>query len=291
MTSWLSGIAAKFNTGRRQLVAAADSMRDRGEPAAAADLYRQAIAAGEKSVGIRKQLANALKDSSQFEAALSEYQTCVSAEPDDADTYLQVGHLFKLRGDLAKAGEYYQRACRCPEPSTHAADELDLLRRSGAYRMVEPVQLVGSDDLAVRAHVETFGGAMQAGQRPQYDGEAVRLLAARVDALAQQWDNYGRQAAHPGYSIADQVFLTEARNRIDALLPMFLNMNSAVARLAAEVERLSCTVDPAPAGQQSHEPISTDITASKPVRQRNGAVGRKAEPDLERRGPEYVGRS
>jgi tetratricopeptide (TPR) repeat protein len=279
VTSWLSRVAARFNTKGRQLVSAADAARDRGEPAGAAQLYRQAIAAGVRSVGIRKQFANALKDSGRFEEALSEYQICLAAAPDDSDTYLQLGHLFKLRGNLQKAGEYYDLACNCSQPLAGAADELEILKRGGHYRKAEPLRLAGAEDSAVRALPETMHSA-----KAQHGDESIRSLAVRVDALAQQLDSYGRQAAHGGYSIVDQVFIAEARNRIDALLPMFLNMNSAIARLAAEVERLS-------AAQPVSGEMSTETNPLEPVRQRNGAIADRAKSEPKGQGAEHIGQS
>ncbi len=109
------------------LVVQANDMRDGGDPASAAILYKRAIAMGAHSVGIRKQLANMLKDSGCFDEAFASYTLCLQAEPAASDTLLQLGHLFKMRGNIAQAIHYYTRAANGSPPSAHAMAELNTL--------------------------------------------------------------------------------------------------------------------------------------------------------------------
>ena len=102
----------------------ANALRDAKRPAEAAALYKQAIDLGARSLAIRKQLANMLKDSGQFEAALKEYQACLTLAPENSDTLLQLGHLFKMQQMDGKAFDYYRRAALANPPSLDALQHL-----------------------------------------------------------------------------------------------------------------------------------------------------------------------
>lgn len=99
----------------RKLVAQANDLRDRGNPQEAATLYQRAIEAGDDRPGVRKQLANMLKDSRRFNEAFEQYSLCLATKRNLADTYVQLGHLFKMQGEMNRAIEYYRKAADSPD--------------------------------------------------------------------------------------------------------------------------------------------------------------------------------
>ena len=125
----------------RDIIKQADAARDAKDLPAAARLYRQAVASGAPS-GIRKQLANMLKDSGSYDEALFHYHLCLEDDPDDSDTLLQLGHLHKLQKQYAKAGAITRGPCSRPAPPPMQSASLTGCRRSAGLRWLMHVPLL-----------------------------------------------------------------------------------------------------------------------------------------------------
>jgi GT2 family glycosyltransferase/Tfp pilus assembly protein PilF len=111
-TVWSSKNIAKANTviePTGMLLQTADALRDSGNAAEAAEAYNKALILSPGRGDIWVQLGNMLKDSSQFAAAEAAYRSALALS-DQADTHLQLGHLFKMVGNRAQAVTEYRRA-------------------------------------------------------------------------------------------------------------------------------------------------------------------------------------
>src|SRR5216683_7718272 len=115
----------------RQLINKADRARDVGNYAAAAGLYRRALAFDPRRIDIRVQLAHMLKELTRFGEAEAAYRQALAQLPDDGDLHLQLGHLLKLLGRTEEAIAAYSSAHRLsPARGVPAAE----LRALGALR-------------------------------------------------------------------------------------------------------------------------------------------------------------
>jgi len=59
---------------------------------------------------IHVQLGHSLKEAADFAGAEGAYLRALELAPDDVDLHLQLGHFYKLRGDLSTALRYYRSA-------------------------------------------------------------------------------------------------------------------------------------------------------------------------------------
>src|SRR6202040_3768244 len=127
---FLSRYLSSRRLGRaRRLINRADRNRDAGNYAAAAALYRPALACDARRAEIRVQLAHMLKELTRFGEAEAAYRQALAQLPDDGDLYLQLGHLLKLLGRTKEAIAAYSSAHRLlPESDAPAAE----LRALGA---------------------------------------------------------------------------------------------------------------------------------------------------------------
>ena len=105
------------------LVRKADSLRDAGQWADAAEYYGKATHLNSKRADIWVQLGNMLKDSRQYARAEAAYRAAL-ALGDEADIHLQLGHLFKMLGDGDRAREEYRRAIELDPGNSAAVHEL-----------------------------------------------------------------------------------------------------------------------------------------------------------------------
>src|ERR1700686_3240025 len=94
----------------RRLINRADRNRDAGNYAAAASLYRRALAFDARRAEIRVQLAHMLKELTRFGEAEAAYRQALAQAPDDGDLHLQLGHLLKLLGRTEDAIAAYSAA-------------------------------------------------------------------------------------------------------------------------------------------------------------------------------------
>ena len=132
----------------------ADIARDRGDAAAAVILYDKVIARWGAHFGILMQLGNALKDSHRYEEADATYLEALALRPDDADAFLQRGHLMKTSGDLDSAWEFYKKASELDPRLRSARHELEALERAtGKTGDQKVVRVPLRPDLPYRASI------------------------------------------------------------------------------------------------------------------------------------------
>jgi tetratricopeptide (TPR) repeat protein len=210
--------ATRQATGRSaDAIAQANGFRDQGRPVEAAAWYRTALDAGVNDPGIRKQLANMLKDSRQFEDAFQEYKICLSLAPKDSDTLLQLGHLFNMQGKRDLAITYYVRAARARPPSADARRELE------AFGILESnVSLNKNIDDILLGRIAKLESLFA--EHSQHLSE----IARKLEKLSRLSDA----------AIAEE----EVRNQWHSFVPLFLNSASAIARLSAQVDALSGSI-------------------------------------------------
>jgi tetratricopeptide (TPR) repeat protein len=120
-------------------------MRLAGDLARAQELYAEAgrldpslsVTVDELHFNILVQLGNERKDSGAFDEAEQAYTSALELNSEDADCYLQYGHLMKLSGDLTRARELYTEASRLNPTLSAATDELRALESRAASSSVD----------------------------------------------------------------------------------------------------------------------------------------------------------
>jgi len=167
----------------RRLINRADRNRDAGNYAAAASLYRRALASDGRRAEIRVQLAHMLKELTRFGEAEAAYRQALAQLPDDGDLHLQLGHLLKLLGRTTEAIAAYSTARRLLPDSEAPAVEL---RALGA----------AADDGAFEANADQSDEHIRNGDRlrdarryaeaADAYGNALRLSPTRSDIRIQQ---------------------------------------------------------------------------------------------------------
>lgn len=128
-------IITLFDTSARQrreefgrLMREADSLRDAGSIAKAADAYSRALEIEPGATGVRVQLGNMAKDSEQFDLAMASYRQAAAEfearlsstrggaranlERDLADVHCQMGHLHKRLGKPQAAMEAFRASLK-----------------------------------------------------------------------------------------------------------------------------------------------------------------------------------
>jgi glycosyltransferase involved in cell wall biosynthesis len=115
--------ARKSKTTFVELLSKADAARDAGLWPDAARLYADTISLRPDDAPIRMQYGHALKESGELKEAEAAYLSAIKIEP-DADSYLQLGHLYKLmhRPDLAE--QNYLQSLTLDLTSADARSEL-----------------------------------------------------------------------------------------------------------------------------------------------------------------------
>ena len=181
---FLSRYLSSRRLGRaRRLINRADRNRDSGNYAAAASLYRQALALDASRAEIRVQLAHMLKELTRFGEAEAAYRQALAQSPDDGDLHLQLGHLLKLLGRTAEAVSAYSTARRLlPESEAPAVE----LRALGAA--VGAGAIGGNADLG-EEHIrdgDRLRDAHRYAEAAEAYGTALRLLPTRSDIRIQQ---------------------------------------------------------------------------------------------------------
>jgi len=114
------------NRLRARAIAAGDQARDMRNWIVAVEHYARAVALSDRIDGIIVQLGHALKESGQYQRALSCYEQYAAAVPDDADIYLQLGHLSMVTRRFDEAARHYRQARAHAQPGTWI--ERDALR-------------------------------------------------------------------------------------------------------------------------------------------------------------------
>jgi len=119
---------AFYTSPFRKLTRQADSMRDAKNWQAAADLYGAAIAReghSRKTFRYMIQRGNCLKEAGNYDEALKSYEQARKFYTQDSDLNLQIGHLYKLRGDIVLAKEFYRRSLKERENSDEVINEIE----------------------------------------------------------------------------------------------------------------------------------------------------------------------
>jgi tetratricopeptide (TPR) repeat protein len=105
----------------------ADSARDRGEWADAAEAYYKVLVADTTNAPIWVQYGHSLKESGSLPEAVEAYQKAIDLGPTVPDSYLQLGHALKIQGQFSEAVVAYISAYRLDplcEPAIHELRQL-----------------------------------------------------------------------------------------------------------------------------------------------------------------------
>jgi tetratricopeptide (TPR) repeat protein len=178
-----------------------------------------------------------LKDSGRFLEAQREYESILEVTPEDGETFLQLGHLSRQKGDLIAAQAYYKQACSVADRSEDAVRELQNLTGTGGL----PPSLL--PDIMLLANKKTSFR-----QKPTSEGNSVPRLEANLAALRADLEQLKATAFPQSGDLGamtnrNQALLTELENRWNSFVPMMLNMSSALARLGHEISELSRRID------------------------------------------------
>src|SRR6266851_1581162 len=175
-----------FSSRRRRaprLLDRADRLRDIGDYAAAASLYRRALAFDPRRTDIRVQLAHMLKELTRFGEAEAAYRQALAQLPENGDLYLQLGHLLKLLGRTKEAIAAYSAAHQLLPGDGAPAVELRALGAAigdGAS---------GADTVASEAHIrdaDRLRDARRYAEAADAYGQALSLSPTRSDIRIQQ---------------------------------------------------------------------------------------------------------
>lgn len=164
----------------RRLIDRAGRARDAGHYAAAALLYRRALALDHRRADIRIQLAHMLKELTRFGEAEAAYRQALSQLPDDGDLHLQLGHLLKLLGRTKEAVAAYCAAHRLLRNSDAPAAEL---RALGALPGASSVDTVAGEEHIRRG--DRLRDARCYAEAAEAYGSALTLAPTRGDIRIQ----------------------------------------------------------------------------------------------------------
>jgi O-antigen biosynthesis protein len=239
------------------LVSEADRHRDAGQYARAAEYYEQAAQLKPERADIWVQLGNMRKDSRQFALAEAAYRTAL-ASSDQADTHLQLGHLFKSLGNRSAALSEYRRACELDESNMAAAHEL---AEAGQVREQER-----------RASAGLLGGAYR----------ALSDLSGTISALQSELDRVRRLvpdiAGHSAFPVSmygvfrDQFPIPAPPETSPASFHVVIYAgDEPLSTLLRQVERVS---------SQSHPSWKLSVTGRDPERRRAVELLAVAEPRI-----------
>jgi tetratricopeptide (TPR) repeat protein len=95
----------------------ANAARDVQDFPLAVDLYSEALRFDKSALNLLVQSGHCLKECGSYDDAKKDYEVFRNAHPDDPDIYLQLGHLAKLRDELANCIEAYTAACNLSKVS------------------------------------------------------------------------------------------------------------------------------------------------------------------------------
>ena len=125
--AWLRRRVAK------QLMAAADCLRDSGDWTGARSYYGRVVELVPLDDAAWVQYGHALKESGDGQAALAAYQQALTLTPNLADTHVQLGHVLKQLGQPAGAVAAYKRALQLDPSRQDATRELAMLGHDPAF--------------------------------------------------------------------------------------------------------------------------------------------------------------
>lgn len=154
----------------RAFVAQANVARDRRNWKQAAELYQSALQLIPQNADIWVQLGHMQKEGGDRDSAARSYAEAIRLAPGKADTHLQVGHLQKLQGDIDAAVASYAQALTLDHQSRDAAEEL---RRLGREDRVAQI-LAGPKVEAPRP------------TRPVTETDRISEISGRLDRVASQ---------------------------------------------------------------------------------------------------------
>ena len=172
----------------RRLLQRGDRARDTNDCAAAASLYRRALALDLGRADIRVQLGHMLKEVACFGEAEAAYRQALAQSP-DGDTYLQLGHLLKLLGRRNEAVAAYSAAHSLLHDNEVAAVEL---RALGAPVPGKEPHVIAKEHIAEGDSLRDSGSY----------GEAAKAYAKALDLVPNRADirvQYGNMLKDSGY--------------------------------------------------------------------------------------------
>ena len=152
-------------------MAQADAARDAGDRDRAARLYGEVPANTPLHQPALVQRGNMLKDVGRLDAARSCYFAALALR-EDADIHLQLGHLFKLRGQWEDARHHYGVACDLDNDLSQAKIELEaVIARLETPSTPQPSTRDGAKDRADEVLDEAEAG----------EEEVYRLVSGHLD--------------------------------------------------------------------------------------------------------------
>lgn len=138
----LRSLLPRFYPARARVFAAAgDASRDLKNWRDAAEQYAKALEVYGDWPGILVQYGHALKEGGNPPAAEAAYRRAIALEPENADTYLQLGHVVKIQGRRSEAIENYAAALLHNPHLLSAREELTNLGLTTSFVNLELAKL------------------------------------------------------------------------------------------------------------------------------------------------------
>lgn len=124
----LLGKPSETDSDPGAILAAANAARDIGDWATAAQEYRRYLKLKDDDAHIWVQLGNVSKEEHRLDSSMAAYTKALALGLNTSDTFLQLGHLYKVMGDLQSAAEHYFRALDFLPVNLHAFEELERMK-------------------------------------------------------------------------------------------------------------------------------------------------------------------
>ena len=129
-------------TRRESALARGDRMRDTGHWAEAVMAYGEHLAENPQDFGIWVQQGNCAKEAYDFATAHEAYVSALKLRQDDADLYLQLGHLYKLINRRVDAIRAYGMAYKLDRRLTDARNEMAALKTGKGDDFILPMNVL-----------------------------------------------------------------------------------------------------------------------------------------------------
>jgi tetratricopeptide (TPR) repeat protein len=203
----------------RRWLARGTSALDRGQPEAAIDALRSALAYSPGQQNIEIKLAEALASAGHTQEAVAYFSTLAESEPGSGIINLELARLAERQGNAAEALEYFRRAIYGTWEGDGALRRrevrIELVRfllSRGSYEQArgELLEAAGNAEEGDRAAVLTIAPLMEAAQDPR---DALRLyqsLLAREPDSPAGLEGAARAAYALGHALEAKQYLERA---------------------------------------------------------------------------------